>query len=85
MNNINVVGDTMTLEDPVELDMNSVLWAVTTYVVANLEDMLPREGDYPTGPPPVPGSTVSGSAMVLSSLTWTCLTVLTLSSTFIGQ
>ena len=45
--NIGFAGDTMTLIDRDTMDMNSVLWTVVTYVVANLEDQLPREGDYP--------------------------------------
>lgn len=35
-------GDTMTVQDPVEMNLCSALWAVVAYVVADLEDMLPR-------------------------------------------
>ena len=37
----------MTVEDSDALDRCSALFTVAAYVVANLEDMLPREGDYP--------------------------------------
>ena len=50
-----VPGDTMTVEDSDELDRCSALFTVAAYVVANLEDMLPRDGDYPDDgvyPPP---------------------------------
>lgn len=35
-------GDTMTVQDPGEMNLCSALWAVVAYVVADLEDMLPR-------------------------------------------
>ncbi|XP_034031089.1 carboxypeptidase Q-like [Thalassophryne amazonica] len=35
-------GDTMTVQDPREMDLCSALWAVVAYVVADLQDMLPR-------------------------------------------
>lgn len=35
-------GDTMTVQDPREMNLCSALWAVVAYVVADLEDMLPR-------------------------------------------
>lgn len=35
-------GDTMAVQDPREMDLCSALWAVVAYVVADLEDMLPR-------------------------------------------
>lgn len=35
-------GDTMTVQDPHEMDLCSALWAVVAYVVADLEEMLPR-------------------------------------------
>ncbi|XP_020793071.1 carboxypeptidase Q [Boleophthalmus pectinirostris] len=35
-------GDTMTVQDPHEMDLCSALWAVVSYVVADLEEMLPR-------------------------------------------
>ncbi|XP_076016808.1 carboxypeptidase Q-like [Genypterus blacodes] len=35
-------GDTMTVQDPGEMDLCSALWAVVAYVVADLQDMLPR-------------------------------------------
>ncbi|XP_043972372.1 carboxypeptidase Q-like [Gambusia affinis] len=35
-------GDTMTVQDPHDMDLCSALWAVVAYVVADLEDMLPR-------------------------------------------
>ncbi|XP_037641802.1 carboxypeptidase Q-like [Sebastes umbrosus] len=35
-------GDTMTVQDPREMNLCSALWAVVAYVVADLQDMLPR-------------------------------------------
>ncbi|XP_054897852.1 carboxypeptidase Q-like isoform X2 [Poeciliopsis prolifica] len=35
-------GDTMSVQDPHDMDLCSALWAVVAYVVADLEDMLPR-------------------------------------------
>uniref|UniRef100_A0A8C2XDC2 Carboxypeptidase Q n=1 Tax=Cyclopterus lumpus TaxID=8103 RepID=A0A8C2XDC2_CYCLU len=35
-------GDTMTVQDPHDMNLCSALWAVVAYVVADLEDMLPR-------------------------------------------
>ncbi|TKS81846.1 Carboxypeptidase Q [Collichthys lucidus] len=35
-------GDTMSVQDPREMNLCSALWAVVAYVVADLEDMLPR-------------------------------------------
>lgn len=35
-------GDTMNVQDPRDMNLCSALWAVVAYVVADLEDMLPR-------------------------------------------
>nr|XP_040020283.1 carboxypeptidase Q-like [Gasterosteus aculeatus aculeatus]XP_040020285.1 carboxypeptidase Q-like [Gasterosteus aculeatus aculeatus] len=35
-------GDTMTVQDPRDMNLCSALWAVVAYVVADLQDMLPR-------------------------------------------
>lgn len=35
-------GDSMTMEDPDDLDLCCAVWTAVTYVVANLEDKLPR-------------------------------------------
>ncbi|XP_054636645.1 carboxypeptidase Q-like isoform X4 [Dunckerocampus dactyliophorus] len=35
-------ADTMTVQDPQDMDLCSALWAVVAFVVADLEDMLPR-------------------------------------------
>ncbi|XP_019641191.1 PREDICTED: carboxypeptidase Q-like [Branchiostoma belcheri] len=35
-------GDTMSVQDPRAMDLCSAVWAVTAYVVADMEDMLPR-------------------------------------------
>lgn len=35
-------GDMMTVENPKELDLCAAVWAVSAYLVADLEDMLPR-------------------------------------------
>lgn len=40
-------GDTMTVLDRDELDRATILWATAVYSVANLDDILPRDGDYP--------------------------------------
>ncbi|XP_056900770.1 carboxypeptidase Q-like isoform X3 [Takifugu flavidus] len=39
-------GDTMTVQDPGDMNLCSALWAVVAYVVADLEDMLPRRLEY---------------------------------------
>ena len=40
-------GDSMSMMDKDVLDRATVLWATTVYSVANLNEMLPRTGDYP--------------------------------------
>lgn len=35
-------GDTMTVQDPVSMNLCSAVWAVVSYTVADLEEMLPR-------------------------------------------
>lgn len=40
-------GDTMTVLDRDELDRATILWATAVYSVANLDEILPREGEYP--------------------------------------
>jgi carboxypeptidase Q len=39
-------ADTMTVQDADDLDMCTVVWATVAYVVASLDDLLPRTGDY---------------------------------------
>ncbi|KAL4237559.1 hypothetical protein ACF0H5_002273 [Mactra antiquata] len=36
-------GDTMTVQDPVAMNLCSAVWAVTAYTVANLDDILPGD------------------------------------------
>lgn len=36
-------GDTMTVLDPVEMNMCSAVWAVYAYVLADMDDLLPRD------------------------------------------
>ena len=36
-------GDTMSVLDPVEMNLCSALWTVYAYVLADMDDMLPRE------------------------------------------
>ncbi|WAR20190.1 CBPQ-like protein [Mya arenaria] len=36
-------GDTMTVQDPVAMNLCSAVWAVTAYVVADLDEVLPRD------------------------------------------
>lgn len=40
-------GDTMTVQDPVAMNLCSAVWAVTAYVVADLDDMLPGNRHIP--------------------------------------
>ena len=47
-------ADRMSIEDPDELDRCACVFAVSAYVVANMEQRLPREGDYPFTEP-MPG------------------------------
>ncbi|KAL0985287.1 hypothetical protein UPYG_G00155050 [Umbra pygmaea] len=35
-------GDTISVQDPMEMNLCSALWAIVAYVVADLEEMLPR-------------------------------------------
>lgn len=35
-------GDTITVMDPKQMNVAAALWAVVSYVVADLEEMLPR-------------------------------------------
>ena len=46
----------MTVEDPDELDRCSALFTVAAYVVANLDEKLPRTGEYPYSDTPFPSS-----------------------------
>ena len=39
-------GDTMTVQDPVAMNLCSAVWAVTAYVVADLDDLLPRDSQF---------------------------------------
>ena len=57
----------MSIEDPDELDRCACVFAVSAYVVANMEQRLPRDGDYPfTGPMPGKGVvTIAPVSMVL--------------------
>ena len=36
-------GDTMTVENPDELDRSTALWAAAIYIIADLDNMLPRD------------------------------------------
>ena len=38
----------MTVQDPAEMDRCAAVFAVAAYVIANLPQRLPRDGDYPT-------------------------------------
>lgn len=35
-------GDTMTVMDPKQMNVAAAVWAVVAYVVADMEEMLPR-------------------------------------------
>ena len=45
-----VSGDTMSMMDADQIDLCTITWTAATYVIANLQDMLPREG---VDPPPI--------------------------------
>lgn len=46
-------ADTMTVLDAGDLDLCTIVWATASYVVASLDETLPRTGEYPpTTPPP---------------------------------
>ena len=36
-------GDTMTVLDPVEMNLCSAVWAVYAYILADMDQLLPRE------------------------------------------
>jgi len=36
----------MTVQDPVAMNLCSAVWAVTAYVVADLDDLLPRDSQF---------------------------------------
>ena len=40
-------GDTMTVIDPDELDRCAILWTTVAYAIADLDELLPRQGSYP--------------------------------------
>lgn len=35
-------GDTMTVQDPKQMNLCAAVWTVVSYVIADMEDMLPR-------------------------------------------
>jgi len=37
----------MSVQDPIEMNLCAAVWAVTAYVVADLDDMLPRDDMLP--------------------------------------
>jgi len=42
-------GDAMSALDRTELDHCTAVWATVAYAVANMDDLLPRQGDYVVG------------------------------------
>lgn len=40
-------GDALTVLDADDLDLCTILWATIALTVANLDDLLPRSGEYP--------------------------------------
>ena len=66
-----VVADRMTVQDPAEMDRCAAVFAVTAYVIANLPQRLPRDGEYPSVPGPDADSTAlmtSHAGVMLSCL-----------------
>ena len=59
----------MTVEDPATLDRCTAVWAVVTYVIADMQEMLPREGAYPSSEPTEP-STGTATVTLSSIITW---------------
>jgi len=57
------LGDAMTALDPLELDHCTAVWATVAYAVANMDDLLPRTGDYPAGPVATTPSAMSHHSM----------------------
>ena len=45
-----ISGDDLTVYNPDVMDSCAVVWTVVSYVVADLQEMLPREGEYPEQP-----------------------------------
>lgn len=35
-------GDTMTVQDPNQMNLCAAVWAVVSYIIADMEEMLPR-------------------------------------------
>ena len=56
----------MTALDAEELDHCTAVWATVAYAVANLDELLPRQGAYI--PPPVLGASVAAYSVVLTLL-----------------
>uniref|UniRef100_K7G9S7 Carboxypeptidase Q n=1 Tax=Pelodiscus sinensis TaxID=13735 RepID=K7G9S7_PELSI len=36
-------GDTMTVQDPSQMNLCAAIWTVVSYVIADMEEMLPRK------------------------------------------
>jgi len=58
---VHCAGDTMTVLDADDLDLSTIIWATVAYVTANLDDLLPRTGEYPSAPPATEPPPASGS------------------------
>lgn len=55
-------GDAMTALNPDHLDLGTAIWATVAYTVANMDDLLPRTGEY------VGGSSAIISDVIMMSL-----------------
>ena len=62
----------MTVQDREQMDLCSILWTASAYVVADVEEMLPEEGEYPWVPdptePPVSSAAIPTFPLLLSLL-----------------
>ena len=68
-------GDTMTVLNADDLDKNAILWATVAYTVANLDDILPREGEAIIEDTTSASTGPTEAACSMSSQSWLLLVV----------
>jgi carboxypeptidase Q len=67
-------GDAMTMLNADDLDKCTALWAIVAYTVANLDELLPRTGDYiPSITTEQPPPTIQGAVPFTGSVPFTLL------------